>query len=122
VKSSRILSVIFLTTIYCFGLGVVTKSFAHSDFHSDPTSAEEIIISDYSQKLFCHTSQIESSVNSLNNLPVTSFKFSFVDVSAIAKTTEQVFETEFSQYTTLSKDNLVNHRKSDIIFPFHYFW
>jgi hypothetical protein len=123
VKSSfRILSVVFLTAIYCFAIGVVTKSFAHSDFKDYPTSSQEKIISDFSTKLFCHTSQSESSVNNINNLPAPSFKNPFNGLWAITKTTEQLFETAFSQYTNISRNFLIQHRKTDIIFPFHYFW
>jgi len=120
--SIRILSVVFLTTIYCFAIGAVTKSFAHSDFHSNSTTSQEQYFSDFSTKLFCHTSQSESSVNNYNNQPVPSFKNPFKEFWAIAKTIEQFFETAFSQYTNISRNFLIQHRKTDIIFPFHYFW
>ena len=121
-SSIRILSVVFLTAIYCFTIGVVTKSFAHSDFKNYPTSSQEKIISDFSIKLFCHTSQSESSVNNLNNLPAPNLKNSFTEFWGIVKATEQLIESEFSQYISNSRKILINHRKSDIIFPFHYFW
>jgi len=123
VKSSiRILSVVFLTAIYCFAIGVVTKSLAHSDFHSNTTTSQEQYFSDFSTKLFCHTSQSESSVNNYINQPVPSFKNPFNGLWTITKTTEQLFETAFSQYTNISRNFLIQHRKTDIIFPFHYFW
>lgn len=118
----RILSVVFLTAIYCFAKGVVTKSLAHSDFHSNTTTSQEQYFSDFSTKLFCHTSQSESSVNNYINQPVPSFKNPFNGLGEISKTTEQLFETAFSQYTNISRNFLIQHRKTDIIFPFHYFW
>jgi len=121
-NSIRILSVVFLTAIYCFAIGVVTKSLAHSDFNSNSTTSQEQYFSDFSTKLFCHTSQSESSVNNYINQPVPSFKNPFNGLWAISKTTEQLFETAFSQYTNISRNFLIQDRKSDIIFPFHYFW
>lgn len=117
-SSNRILSVVFLIAIYCFAISVITKSFAHSDFQNKQTSSQEKIISDFSTKLFCQTSQSESSVNNFNNLPTPNFKNSFT----VVKVTEQLFETEFSQYTFFSRNILTSYRKSDLIFPFHYFW
>jgi len=121
-NSIRILSVFFLTAIYCFAISVVTKSLTHSDFHSNSTTSQEQYFSDFSTKLFCHTSQSESSTNNYINQPVPSFKNPFNGLWAIAKITEQIFETAFSQYTHISRNFLIQHRKTDIIFPFHYFW
>ena len=121
-SSIKILSIVALTAIYCFAIGVVTKSLTYSDFQSHSTTPQEQYFSDFSTKLFCQTSQSESSVNNYNNLPVPSFKNPFSGLWAITKTTEQLFKTAFSQYTNISRNFLIQHRKSDIIFPFHYFW
>jgi hypothetical protein len=118
----RILSVVLLIAIYCFAMGVVTKPLTHSIFHSNTTTSQEQYFSDFSTKLFCHTSPSESLVNNYINQPVPSFKNPFNGLWAIAKTTEQLFETAFSQYTNISRNFLIQHRKTDIIFPFHYFW
>jgi hypothetical protein len=121
-KNIRILSVIFLTVIYCFAIVAVANSLTHSDNPNNPISSQENIISDFSVKLFYQTSQSESSGNSFKNLPVLNFKNPFTGLWAIIKITEQFLETEFSQYKYFARNILINHRKSDIIFPFHYFW
>jgi hypothetical protein len=121
-NSIRILSIVFLTAIYCFAIGIVTKSLANSDFQNNSTTSQEQYFSDFSTNLFCHTPQSESSVTNYNNLPAPNFKNSFSGFLAITKTTEQLFETAFSQYTNISRNFLIHHRKTDIIFPFHYFW
>jgi len=118
----RILSVVFLTAIYCFAAGVVTESLTHSDFQSNPITAHERFFSDFTTKLFCHTSQSESSVNNYNKRPVSNFRNPFSGIWAVAETTERLFETAFSQYTNISRNFLIQHRKTSIIFPFHYFW
>jgi hypothetical protein len=123
VKSNiRILIVALLTTAYGFETGVVTKSLAHSHFRDYSTSSQEKTFSDFSKKLFCHTSQTESSVNSFNNLPAPKFQNPFKEFWANTQVTEQLIETAFSQYSHMSRNFLIQHRKEDIIFPFHYFW
>jgi len=118
----KILSVVLLTAIYCFAIGVVTNSLTYSDFKSNSTTTQEQYFSDFSTKLFCHTTLTESSVNNYNNLPASSSKNPFNGLLAVTKTTEQLFETAFTQYTNISRNFLIQHRKTDIIFPFHYFW
>jgi len=121
-KNFKILSVLFLISIYVFAINVVAKTFFHNDVKTYPTSSQDIVISNYSSSLFCHTSQAESSVNNINNLPVLNFKNLFTSFLAIIKVTEQISEREFSQYSFVLKNFLIIHRKSDHIFPFHYFW
>jgi hypothetical protein len=112
---------VILTAIYCFAIGAVNNPLSHSDF-SNSTSYQEKAISDFSANLLYPTSQSESSVNNYNNLPAPSFKNSNNRLSAISNTSEQLFETAFSQYTNISRNFLIHNRKTDILFPFHYFW
>jgi hypothetical protein len=112
----------FLTAIYCFAIGVVANSYAYSDGQKYPTSSQEKFISDFSAKLFYHSSKSESSANNFNNLPDPKLKNPTAGFWATVKATEKLFETSFSQYTFFSRKILINSRKSDIIFPFHYFW
>ena len=121
-SSIRILNMVFLTAIYCFAIGAVSNSYAYSDFSNNQTSSEEKISSNFSSTLFYHTSQSESSLNSFNNLPVPNFKNSFTGLWAIINASEQLFQTNFVQYSTFSRNLLIRHRKSDIIFQFNYFW
>jgi len=109
--------------IYCFAISIVSKPLNHSDFRNDSSSSQEKYFSDFSTKFFCDTSQSENSVNNYNNLPsFLGFKSPFNELSIIIKITEQLLETAFYQYTNISINFLIEHRKTDIIFPFHYFW
>jgi len=118
----RFACISFLTTIYCFAIVVVIKSVTFSDFQGNSNTTQEQYFSEFSTKLFSHTLQSESSVNNTNNLPTPNFKNPFNGIWAITKTTERLFETAYSQYTNISKNFLIQYRKTDIIFPFHYFW
>ena len=100
-------------------IGIGTKSLIHSDIQ---TTKQEKYFSTIPTILSPHTSQSESSVNNFNNFPAPGFKNLFDGLWAITKTTEQFYEAVFSQYTSFSINFLIQHRKTDIIFPFHYFW
>lgn len=112
----------FLTAIYCFTVGFAVKSTSWSDFHNTQTSSQEKIISDFYGNLFYHTPQSESSLNNFNNLPAPNLKNPFKEFWAINKSSEALLRIEFSQHTIFLRKIPVSHRKSDNLFPFHYFW
>ena len=116
------LSMVFLMAVYCFAIGAVTTSFDSSNIQNHSTSSQKTYISDFSTTLFCHTAESEVSVTNFNNLPVPNFKNPFVGFWSVIKTREGFLEMVFTQYTAISRNVLVKYRKSDIIFPFHYFW
>lgn len=121
-KQIRILSVFILTAIYCAAIGNVNASFNYSDFSKSTSKSKEKIITAISVDIFSEAIQTENSVNNYNNLPTQGFKNSFNEFWAITKASENLFLTRFSQYTNISINFLILHRKKDIIFPFHYFW
>lgn len=121
-NSIRKLGVLVLTAIYCFAIGVVTAPVIHSQNQSTKKTAQEKYFSDITSNLFFHTSPSESSVNSYTSFIAPVFKNSSVSLGAIESAKELLFEAKFSQYTILSESFLISYRKSDIIFPFHYFW
>lgn len=122
-KAFRILSIALLTAVYCFALHIATKSSAYPDFtNKNNASTSEKLTLDFSIKLFCHTSQYESLVNTVNDLPGSNYKNPFTGFAAVIDITEQLFHAKFYQYASLFWETLINNRKSDIIFPFHYFW
>lgn len=118
----RILAATLLTVIYCFSIDTVTNTIAHYAVADHLNTSQEKIISEFSSKLFCHTTQSESSLNNLNNLPAPTFKNPSIEFGGVSIAAEQLFNSEFAQYTSCSGKILINYRKSDIIFPFHYFW
>ena len=116
------LSMMFLTAVYCFAIGAVATSFVASNFQNHSRSSQKTYISDFSATLFCHTAESEISLTDFNNLPVPNFKNPFVGIWSVVKTREGFLEMVFTQYTSIFRNVLVKYRKSDIIFPFHYFW
>ncbi|WP_194767441.1 hypothetical protein [Tamlana sp. I1] len=118
-NSIRIWNVILLTAIYCFTIGLAAKSIVPSNNSSSRTTIQE---KHFSTTLFCDTSQFEYSINEVNNLPTADFDKLFKVFFVGTKITEQFLKTAYSQYVILSRNLLIKHRKSDVIFPFHYFW
>jgi len=121
-KNIRIAGVFLLMIIWFLPPGAAVNSYAYSDFGDDPVSAHITVIPDFSANLFCNPAPAESEVNGFNYFPVPVCIDPFSEPGAIHKAIERSFETEFAQYTLHSRDFLVQYRKSDIIFPFHYFW
>ena len=115
-------SVLVLIAIYCFAIGVFTTSINHYDVQTAQTTEQEKFLSTVSVNLYCHTTQLESSVSNLNDFSSPSFKNSFKNLWAFNKTVEQFFEFAFTQYEFFSINLLIRYRKTNIIFPFHCFW
>lgn len=118
----RVLGVSILTAIYCFAVSVVANLPISSDYGNHHTTKQEQYLAIISNSLFCHTAQLENSVNGFNNFPVPNFKNLFDKHWSITQSIEQLFESAFTQYFNFSINVLIRHRKSGIIFPFHFFW
>lgn len=121
-KSGRFFWVILLSAIYFFAIGIYLKSPVQSDIQHSQTTAQAKLFSIAYSDLFCQPSQSESSVNNFTNFTTPSFTNKFNKHWAISKIPNLLVETKFSQYTTFSINFLIQHRKSNLIFPFHYFW
>lgn len=124
-KKIGIISVIVFTTIYCFAIATNNKAYIHSDFNNYLSLSQEKDYSDYSDfsiKLFCHTSQTVCSANNFNKLPSPNFKSQFYRLWAIKIADEQLFESAFSQIKTLARNIPINKQRTVVLFPFHYFW
>lgn len=121
-NSVRILSVLLLTAVYCYALGTVNGSFVSTDKKGALHTEQEKYTMAVAKQLFCHTSQTENSLSSPTQLPVPSLKKPFDSDWAVIKAAEHFFETKFYQYSRVSRNFLIQYRKADHLFPFHYFW
>lgn len=119
----RILGATFLTILYSFVLGFVATSTIEYGLQSKQNTDQEKYFSSISTNYaFSYAPESTTSVDSITTFSVLSFKSLIYEFWTINKATEQLLETEFSQYTSFSINFLIQHRKKDIIFPFHYFW
>ncbi|WP_338813974.1 hypothetical protein V9L05_00685 [Bernardetia sp. Wsw4-3y2] len=119
----RILGATFLAILYSFVLGFVATSTIEYNVQSKKTTEREKYFSSISTNYaFSYAPESTTSVDSITTFSVLSLKNLLHQLWVISKATEQLLETEFSQYTSFSINFLIHHRKKDIIFPFHYFW
>lgn len=119
----RILGATFLTILYSFVLGFVVTSTIEYGVQSKKTTEQEKYFSSLSTNYaFSYAPESTTSVDSITTFSVLTLKSLLHELWTINKVTEQILETEFSQYTGFSINFLIQHRKKDIIFPFHYFW
>ena len=120
-KSSVIASVIFLLAVYCFS---ITAS-ASSSFSSSPTTSDHkgntSIFHAYTSCLFYHNPQTVVHLNAGSNLPVNSVKkpFNLFNLKEILN--HQIFRISFREHQDRSEHYAIQFKKTDIIFPFHFF-
>ncbi|MBT33194.1 MAG: hypothetical protein CMO01_26330 [Thalassobius sp.] len=118
----RVFGAIILTTIYCFAVGAVAYSPVNSDLTENTKAKPTKYSAAVSSKLAFHTAQVENSIDTFFEFSTPTFKKTFDEFWYIANSVEHLFEAEFIQYERFSLGFLINYRKTDIIFPFHYFW
>lgn len=121
-KAGGILTVLLLAAIYCFAIGFASIAHATTETHQVQNDDQQEYFSEISESVICQVSFSESSIQFLNKFPKRAVKISFIGISPSLETTEQLIESEFSQYNGFSRNILTRFRKSDSIFPFHYFW
>lgn len=122
-KAFRIFSLLTVSALYSFVIGLYSSNafidnFTHSQTNPDAKQYSSLI----SSTLLYHTAQTESSFTVRTNVPPSSLKNPFNEFPAYLRTTEQLFFNVFSQYRFYSQNLLVRLLKTDLIFPFHYFW
>ena len=119
-NTGRYFGALLLTAIYCFAISFVSKSSLYASSPSGTFQEQKESFSPLTSVLLQHTATI--AVSSSAHVSFEGFK-SGVEKLCIGSVTAEVFlQSEFSQYFVFSKNLLINSRKTDLIFPFHYFW
>ena len=107
----------------CVSIGLISNTLAATNHTVDTIeSIQEKAISTFSTKLFCHTSPSESAFANATSTPAPSSKNISSGFRTLAKAIEKRIEAASTQYLSYTREILINQRKSDILFPFHYFW
>ncbi|MDD3875796.1 MAG: hypothetical protein PHT69_04190 [Bacteroidales bacterium] len=121
-KSGKVWGATFLTIIYCFAIGFVVNSHTVSDIQVNFNTEYADFLSTISTKISSPDSQSESTVNNFNNLPVPGIKIQWNELWTLCETYGHLFKRKYSQYTFLYRNFYIGFCKTNIIFPFHYFW
>ena len=121
---NKILRVVLLISIYCFGvyipINISLNTLAQTiELHKE----QKVYITHTSKTLNPHTQQLENSFSDFSECAFPSFKLSndaFCTLSSYP--TSLLFRARYKQYKNHLKTILIRQRKSDLMFPFHYFW
>lgn len=107
---------------YCFSISAIAISVTQSDTHCYIDNSEKNFYTYFSKSNFFNTSHPTTNVTNPHIQPIPSFKKTYDGFRSVTVVIERLLETEFNQYSQFCRSLLVRHRKTDIIFPFHYFW
>ncbi|WP_299779319.1 hypothetical protein [uncultured Formosa sp.] len=113
---------ILLAFLYCFALYSVAQPLPQTFTYNSDQSEQHQKVSGITKSLFNLTSESENFSVSFNPSTEQFFKTPFFSSGSHFKKNEQLVEAQISQYTKYQTNTLVNYRKNDYIFPFHYFW
>ena len=115
----RVIAIVVLALVYCLEISSV---YNHSNKQYSSVSNNENVVYAASVNLLGSSSSSENSFLSFNNSFSTAVKDIFKSYIAKVKITQQIFDKEFTQYTFSSTNFQILFRKTDLIFPFNYFW
>lgn len=111
-----------LSIIYCLAIGVLSISINLPDFNQKTNTNHQKIFSNLSLNSISQTSHSQSSISNINEFNLRDFKDPNFGDCSILKLINNVSNVSYFQYTRISYNFLFHKRKSDIFYPFHYFW
>lgn len=121
--STKIFASFFVILLYCFAIKAEGKAFEKiqdANFKYFESSAKQQVFA--IEVPTSYTIQVESLANGFASVfyPTLNTFCSFSGI--LNKKLESLFCAAIKQYQNCFLNILVTHRKTDIIFPFHYFW
>ena len=116
-------SAVSFLAIYCLAIGIVCfQDYDHSSKKNSQKPTTETYTSIVSNGLLGVAVQpVKSGAAGINGA-YSSFKNSFSEFSFLLRIVDKLFFSSFIQYQFFSTKVLLSIGKTDIIFPFHYFW
>lgn len=122
-KNQYIPHIILLIAVYCFGLSVSIGSISNLNIEYVKKSNEQNdFLSSFPKVFFTSKHQTEKLFSNVNDYAPINFDLS-VDSCCPSTFDVRLFTgLNFNQYRNYHINQLINHRKSNLIFPFHNFW
>ena len=115
----RAVAIFVFVLIYCLE---VISVYSYSSQNSVSFQNKESVVSSVSLNLLGSATNSENLFNVINSLIPVSGKDFFKSYSLKIITKQQVFANQFVQYSFSTKNFQTLFRKTDLIFPFNYFW
>jgi len=120
---NNILGVLLLISVYCFGFYVhITTTPTSNQWVNEKQNEQRSNLKASSKCFYEHTQPFENLFSDVLEKPLLDFKLPNIAFWNIVYTNNLLFNTKFKQYTKHLKTILIRQRKSNLIFPFHYFW
>lgn len=123
-KKLRIGSVIIIAALYCFAISGASSNSAYltptNSFLTVSDSQSEV--SEITYHSYYHTIEAGVSIIFAGNLPTSTSKTPFQNLLFFSRISEQLILSSYSQYSGFFHKSSLRSRKTDLIFPFHYFW
>ncbi|HAQ38111.1 MAG TPA: hypothetical protein DCX89_00955 [Saprospirales bacterium] len=118
----RIITALLLTVIYGYAVSIATQSVFLTDNRDARCSEQETYLLSVSASIFgSATPKDVTSFNKTNQFSAQDAKKPF-SPGELLQNEEPLIRSELSQYGHFSTNLLIQFRKTDKIFPFHYFW
>jgi hypothetical protein len=118
----KIIALFGLSLLYCFIISMYSGNVTPNLFDYKTQSKTEFKSQNSFTDFLIRTEQSES-LSSLNRtIPRTNFKNQVNHYWTNSITSELLLFCFSSRYVFISDHPVVNFRKCDLIFPFHYFW
>ncbi|HNY08262.1 MAG TPA: hypothetical protein PKO42_00095 [Tenuifilaceae bacterium] len=118
-REVRIVGTIFLVALYCFAASVVCipKLVPLEEPHNGPG-----YFFNASSNLLSLTLPSKNPAGSIGLSPIWVLKNQLKDFSYTIKSVELFLSTIFTQYRNVSISYPIRLRKTDLLYPFQYFW
>jgi hypothetical protein len=118
----RITGIILISLLYCYATGRVNAYSGSWIPQKDFTSDQEFFSTENSVSKFYHVSQTKISFNTLNNNLPSPDEKQFSEFCCIIKFKERFLFNKLTRILFHESGIFIFFPKTDIIFPFHYFW
>ena len=119
-KEFKIIGTLFFTVLYFYSIGFVNTVSSSQKFSSQKEVVKEQFVLAKISNIANYES--DSSENTFEPNQNPTFKKPFQDFFTRSKTLYDQFSVEFTLYNSVLRKFLVKFQKTDIIFPFHFFW
>ena len=118
----RIIGSVLISLLYCYSTGMV-NGYSTNPFSKKVEASNQVFYSSAdSVSKFYDISQTKTSVNTFNNNLPSPIKNEFNKIWSVIKYAEQFVLAKITLHFIPDSDFLIPFQKTDIIFPFNYFW
>ncbi len=118
----RFAGLMVLATVYCYAMSIASQSIVNLNLNRNNVTEKETYFEKISPSFSLHTPQSESSTSTAVSYFFQGFKQLFPFLRSSLRTIELFFDAEFTSYNSTAEKIPVHYRKTDLLFPFQYFW